>query len=102
MVNGNSRSIQFYTEIVFVTVLSLVAANAWIRVLYVVEDRYFPNNLGMDILVSILLTLAAIFLLYIGFSYYKKTEQLSAYQNGKDKEPEVRHRADIYNMEEYQ
>ena len=62
------RNISFYSELVIVTVLSLVAANIWIRWLTTGLNRYFPGSLMVDFIVAIIMTIVAIVALHIAFS----------------------------------
>ena len=63
-----NRNISFYSELVIVTVLSLVAANVWIRWLTTGLNRYFPGSLTVDFIVGIIMTIIAIVALHVAFS----------------------------------
>jgi len=62
------RDFKFYTELVLVTVLSLVAANAWIRVLKQILNHYYPNSITVDVITAIVMTGIAIGILHMIFS----------------------------------
>jgi hypothetical protein len=62
------RNLRFYSELVIVTVLSLVAANAWVRLLTQTLNRYYPGSLIVDLLVAIIITAVAVFVLHTFFS----------------------------------
>jgi len=70
---AGKRSLKFYSELVLVTVLSLVAANTWIRLLTKSLDRYFPGSLIVDFLVAVIATIFAIYILNMVF---KKEESV--------------------------
>lgn len=70
------RKFKFYAEIVAVTVLSLTAAHAWDRFLGKALDKYFPNSIIDDMVVAVVITGIAIYLLYLLFS---KTEEEGPY-----------------------
>lgn len=63
----------FYSEIVLVTVLSLIAANSWIRVLNTVMKRYCASVKG-ELIVAIVLSVAAIAILWAAFRTREKAE----------------------------
>nr|QBK86530.1 MAG: hypothetical protein LCMAC102_03250 [Marseillevirus LCMAC102] len=65
---SNKRNLHFYTELVLVTVLSLIAANSWVRFLSQTLDYYFPRSLVVDLIVSIIMTIVAIYVLHLVFS----------------------------------
>lgn len=62
------RDFRFYFELVAVTILSLVAANSWIRVVSDGITRWYPQNIKVDVLVAVVLTLLAVFVLHYLFS----------------------------------
>lgn len=65
--NASNRNLRFYTELVIVTVLSLVAANAWIYIMRKFLDRYSENNFVIETIVAIVLTLVAVGVLHYFF-----------------------------------
>ena len=67
--NIEGRDSGFYKEIIIVTVVAVVAAHAWNRLLNNVLNAYFPSLL-VDFIVSIGLTLFAI---YVANRYFSKT-----------------------------
>ena len=62
------RSFQFYAELVLVTILSLVAANAWVRWMIQSLDRFFPGSLKVDFIVAVVMTIVAVWVLHMIFS----------------------------------
>jgi len=64
MVKKDSK---FYIELIIVTILSLVAANAWIRWLTSTLNYYFPGNLFIDFFVALITTILAIEILDVSF-----------------------------------
>jgi len=54
------RNFQFYAELVLVTVLSLVAANAWVRWMSQSLNRFFPASLKVDFIVAVVMTIVAV------------------------------------------
>jgi hypothetical protein len=61
---GKSR---VYSEMVAVTVLSLVAANAWIRWLSAALNKLYPGSLKVDFLVAVMTSIVAVVLLNLFF-----------------------------------
>lgn len=57
---SEQRENGFYVELVLVTIFSLIAANAWIKLLYDWLDQYHSSNLGMTLIASIVLTVVSI------------------------------------------
>jgi membrane protein implicated in regulation of membrane protease activity len=66
------RDFQFYSELVLVTVLSIFAANMWVRWMSQTLTQYFPGNLHVDLVVAIVSTAVAILILYYMFSDREK------------------------------
>lgn len=62
------RGLHFYTELVIVTVVSLVAAKAWYRWFVRFLSGYFGTSIHIDFLAAVILTLVAIFGLHLLFS----------------------------------
>lgn len=62
------RDIKFYGELVVATVLSLVAANAWIRWISQSLNHFFPGSLKIDFFVAIITTVLAVVILSSVFS----------------------------------
>jgi len=62
------KSLQFYTELVLVTVLSLVAAKAWYHWFIRFLNSYIGKSVHVDFLAAIILTVIAIFGLHILFA----------------------------------
>jgi hypothetical protein len=77
------RNFQFYSELVLVTVLSIFAANMWVRWMTQILNDFFPDHLGVDLIVAIVSTLVAIVILYYMFSDRKedKTEEREDLRN---------------------
>lgn len=57
------RNLQFYSELVIVTVLSLVAANSWIRWITQTLNHFYPGSLRVDFFVALLTTILAVVIL---------------------------------------
>jgi len=57
-----------YSELIIVTILSLIAANFWIRGIGVYMDKYWKDNLYMYMFLGALVTGIAIFCSYIFFA----------------------------------
>ena len=85
-----TRNFQFYAELVFVTVLSLLAANMWMRFISQTLNRYFPGNLGVDAISAVVVTVLAVVILHLMFSK-RKTPKDSEHYDSEEKRPEVRH-----------
>lgn len=110
------RNFQFYAELVLVTVLSLVAANAWVRWISQSLNYFFPGSLKVDFIVAIVMTAVAVWVLHLIFSdrdhssgthYHSKEDRegnakdekddsygaydAGSHANGVDRRPEVRH-----------
>jgi hypothetical protein len=90
------KNFNFYLEIVVVTVLSLVAANAWTKILYEVLDRYYPNSITTTLIIAIAITAIAIGILYLAFSKkdspylemgYPSKTQIEKYREEEDSSP---------------
>ncbi|MDB4769505.1 hypothetical protein OAG24_00930 [bacterium] len=79
-----NRRFKFYAEIVAVTVLSLIAAHSWDRFLSKALEVYFPGSIVDDLIVAIVITGIAIYLLYLLFS---QTEEKGPY-DAKQKDTE--------------
>jgi len=62
------KNIKFYSEVVLVTILSLVAANVWIKFVTKTIKNKYGNDLTVYLLVAIAATLFAILILNFGFS----------------------------------
>ena len=62
------RNINFYSELVIATVLSIVAANAWTMTLKSVLNAYFPGNVTVDLITAIIITFIAVIILFFVFS----------------------------------
>ena len=58
--NLRSKDSSFYIEIIVITVLSLVVANLWIRLLTESLNKYFAHRLMIDFIVAILVTFLAV------------------------------------------
>jgi hypothetical protein len=61
------KNTRVYSEVVAITVLSLVAANAWIRWLSASLNKLYPGSLKVDFLVAVGTTIVAIVLLNLFF-----------------------------------
>lgn len=112
---------------VLVTVLSLIAANAWVRWMSQSLNRFFPGSLKVDFIVAVVMTIVAVWVLHMIFSDREypghvhsggthrhtgggggekdeRKEEYGAYDagphaNGVDRRPEVRHA--LYASERY-
>lgn len=69
------RNLQFYTELVVVTVLSLVAANSWIRLVTEGLNRFYPGSLKVDFFVAVITTLIAVMVLNAIFADDKSNKE---------------------------
>lgn len=83
-----TRNIKFYSELVLVTVLSLIAANAWVRLLMGSLQRFFPNSLTADFFAAVVMTFVAVVVLHLIFSkqntmHTHTHERESAYEDEK-------------------
>lgn len=56
-----------YTEIVVVTIASLVAANAWIILMTTILRDYFPNQVFPALITAVIMTIIACGLLWLLF-----------------------------------
>lgn len=72
----------FYTEIVIVTIISLVAAKAWERLLNKALNTYVGNTLIVDFISAFLMTAVAIILLNAIFKRKKDKDKDSYYNYG--------------------
>lgn len=88
----SERNMMFYSEVVLVTVLSLVAANAWIRWMSDSLNYYYPKSIKVDFIVAVITTCVAVWILHAMFAKEKETKGRCEEKNNK--RPEVRH--DIY------
>lgn len=64
MSEKEKKDVQFYTELVVVTVVALVTANVWIDFLQQTIQRFYPHNLTVLFISASILTVAAVFLLH--------------------------------------
>lgn len=67
----NRKNVKFYTEIVFVTVLSLVASSVWIEWMKYILYNYFNDNPYAVLIIALVITGLAIILLNYLFSTEK-------------------------------
>ncbi len=72
----SEKDMIFYTELVTVTVVALVAANAWIDLLQEIIRRLYPHNITVLLITAVIITGAAIFMLHILFG--KKSRKVSS------------------------
>lgn len=83
MVKKDSK---FYIELVVVTILSLVAANAWIRWVTSTLNYYFPGNLFIDFFIALVATIIAIEILDVSFMDNKEEyEEIEDNENVRSK-----------------
>ena len=92
------RNIKFYSEVVLVTVLSLVAANAWVRWMSQSLNYDYPKSLKVDFIVAVVTTCVAVWILHAVFAE-KKNGEKSPYEEKNGRRPEVRH--DVYSTYSY-
>lgn len=71
MVKGGNEKLGFYTELVFITVFSLVAANLWTGLVYKVRDKYLGKSLTNDFFLTVIFTAFAVYGLYYAFALKK-------------------------------
>jgi len=95
------RGLHFYSELVIVTVVSLVAAQAWYHWFVRFLNKQFGSSITMDFIAAASLTLFAIFGLHLLFSQkttraemtlpqglvYKKASQDEGYDHQKKTTP---------------
>jgi len=62
------RSFKFYSEIVVVTVLTLVAASVWIELIKESFDKLFGNKIQYHLIFALLITLMVTCILWFCFS----------------------------------
>ena len=62
------RSIAFYTELILATVVSLIAANAWITWMKLDFAKYYKNSMTPIFIYACIITILAIVLLTVFFS----------------------------------
>lgn len=65
---NRERDLEFYSELVIVTIVSFVAAKAWFEWFGKFIARYVGSSLTIDFLSALILTGAAIFVLHLLFS----------------------------------
>ena len=58
-----NKATEFYTELVLVTIFSLVTANIWVHFIKEIINKYFSNSIILLFGVSLVLTLASILVL---------------------------------------
>lgn len=75
MAREKRRGMRFYTEMVVITVLSLVAASLWIEYTKGFVARHFNNNPSALAAVALLITLLAIGSLHLLFSELPEGER---------------------------
>lgn len=63
-----AKNINFYSELVIATVLSIVAANAWTILLSTSLNKFFPGSLTVDLLTAVIITIVAVTVLFFVFS----------------------------------
>lgn len=90
MVKKDSK---FYIELVVVTILSLVAANAWIRWVTSTLNYYFPGNLFIDFFMALVATIIAVEVLDVSF-----VDDKEEYEEVDDNECV---RSKLYRMKKY-
>ena len=69
------KDAKFYTELVFTTILSLVAASLWIEWIKGFISRHFGGNPGALMGIAIAITLLAIFCLQLMFTSTPKESE---------------------------
>lgn len=87
------RDFKFYSELVLVTVLSLVAANAWVRWMNQSLNYFYPKSLRVDFIVAVVMTCVAVWVLHVTFS----EEPSNSSEDEKSKQPGIRH--DLYHIQ---
>lgn len=65
----------FYAELITVTVVGLVTANVWIRLMNRSLKKYFPDSIKAELLVAVVITVLAILFLAVVFSRVHKKQQ---------------------------
>jgi heme/copper-type cytochrome/quinol oxidase subunit 2 len=78
-----SRNLTYYSEIVLVTVLSLVAANGWTKILSTLMDRHCKESLLSEIIIAVIVTFVAVLVLWFVFSWKRS----QAIENDKKPKP---------------
>lgn len=87
------RNLQFYSELVIVTVLSLVAANSWIRWITQTLNHFYPGSLRVDFFVALLTTILAVVILNSIFADADDADDKKKFKSpfqSKTDHPEVR------------
>lgn len=69
MGKGKKQGLRFYSEMIIVTVLSLVAASLWIDYVKGIVTRHFENHPTAILISAILVTLLAIGVLHLVFTH---------------------------------
>lgn len=79
------RDLKFYTELVVVTVVALIASNTWVDFLQEFIREWYPHNLMALFITAAIATIAAIFLLHVLFG--KNEDPLKPWSVSKHKKP---------------
>lgn len=69
------RPIRFYTEIILLTILSLVSATGWINFSTATLNSYYPDSIKAKFLFALGITILSITLLYLIFSNSTKNDK---------------------------
>ena len=64
---ADDRTFSFYAEIIVVTIVSLVAANAWIGLFKSFLDIHYPRNLEVEFIAALIITMIALIILFVVF-----------------------------------
>jgi hypothetical protein len=62
------RDYDFYTEVIAVTIFSLVSASIWIEMIKNIISVYFLNDITILLIFGVILTITSIFCLHYFFS----------------------------------
>lgn len=65
------RDFSFYSELVLVTVLSIVSAGAWTNFIEIFLNKYYPSDIKISLIIALLISLVTIIILKFFFSQRK-------------------------------
>ena len=67
-----AEKLDFYAELVFITVFSLVAANLWTGLVIKTREACLGSSLMYDLVLTVIFTAFAIYALYYAFAIKKR------------------------------
>ena len=92
------RNFKFYTELVLVTVLSLISATLWVRWITHSLNKYYPDSPTVDFITSVIVTLIAIFVL--NWAFGKQGNTLNSVIDKDDEKRELKRKRSIHPLYE--